>query len=67
MTFREWINQKGPHNLHVVLGHREGTIRMWATRNHVPYKVWPEVMEKMPEIGLKDLTDMRTASASVPE
>lgn len=61
-TFREWIDAKGVETLAVVLDQREGTIRMWKTRNHVPYSVWPDIMVKIPEVGLSDLNAMKSAS-----
>lgn len=61
-TFREWIDAKGVDTLAVVLDQREGTIRMWKTRNHVPFYVWPDIMTKIPETGLSDLKAMKAAS-----
>lgn len=62
MTFRDWIAQKSPKTLGVVLGQKEGTIRMWASRNVIPRDVWPDIMRRLPEIGLTDLLDMEAAS-----
>lgn len=44
MTFREWIARTTPKTLHDVCGYRDGTIRMWATRNIIPRGVWPDLM-----------------------
>lgn len=61
MTFRDWIAEKTPQTLHSVLGYRDGTIRMWATRNVIPRGVWPEIMGAG-FASLKELTDMEKAS-----
>lgn len=61
MTFRDWIAEKTPQTLHNVLGYRDGTIRMWATRNVIPRGVWPEIMAAG-FASLKELTDMEKAS-----
>lgn len=54
MTFREWISLKTPQTLHVATGYRDGTIRMWATRNIIPRGVWPELMSE----GLASLGEL---------
>jgi len=59
-TFREWINGKGVSALHDVLKQREGTIRMWQTRNLIPRAVWPDILIAYPEVGMRDLIDMET-------
>lgn len=46
MTFRDWIAAKTPQTLHDVCGYREGTIRMWASRNVIPRGVWPELVSE---------------------
>lgn len=61
MTFRDWIAEKTPQTLHAVLGYRDGTIRMWSTRNVIPRGVWPEIMGAG-FASLKELTDMEKAS-----
>jgi hypothetical protein len=62
MTFRDWINQKTPKTLALVLNQREGTIRMWSSRNVIPRDVWPDILTAIPEIGLRDLLEMERAS-----
>lgn len=54
MTFREWIALKTPQTLHVATGYRDGTIRMWASRNIIPRGVWPEIMQE----GLASLGEL---------
>lgn len=61
MTFREWIAEKTPHYLHDVCGYRDGTIRMWSTRNVIPRGVWPELMAEG-LVSLKELLAMEKAS-----
>lgn len=61
MTFREWIAEKTPHTLHNVCGYRDGTIRMWASRNVIPRGVWPDLMTAG-LASLKELMDMEQAS-----
>lgn len=62
MDFRAWIYQKTPKTLGLVLGRREATIRMWSSRNVIPRDVWPDIMRRVPEIGLTDLLSMEAAS-----
>ena len=62
MTFSDWIDLKTPQTLSVVLKKKEGTIRMWKTRNSIPRDIWPEIMERFAEIGVRDLRDMEAAS-----
>ena len=62
MTFSDWIDLKTPQTLSVVLKKKEGTIRMWKTRNSIPRDIWPEIMERFAEIGVRDLRDMESAS-----
>lgn len=54
MTFREWIALKTPQTLHVATGYRDGTIRMWSSRNIIPRGVWPEIMQE----GLASLGEL---------
>lgn len=54
MTFREWIAIKTPQTLHVATGYRDGTIRMWSSRNIIPRGVWPEIMQE----GLASLGEL---------
>lgn len=61
MTFREWISLKTPQTLHDVCGYRDGTIRMWASRNVIPRGVWPDLQETG-LASLKELMAMETAS-----
>lgn len=42
-NFRSWISDTTPAHLHTVLGYREGTIRMWASRNSIPRAYWPDI------------------------
>lgn len=65
MTFAEWIDKKTPETLHIVLGQRIGTIRMWKHRNIIPRDVWPEIMKGFAEVGLNDLLDMERAAGQV--
>jgi len=58
MDFRDWIDLKTPQTLSVVLGVEVGAIRVWRHRRIIPRNVWPEIMERFPEVGLRDLTDM---------
>jgi len=60
MTFAEWIDQKTPQTLHDVCGYRDGTIRMWKTRNVIPRGVWPDLMTA----GLASLTDLLAMEAA---
>lgn len=64
MTFRDWIDQKTPKTLGLVLGIEQGTIRVWRHRNVVPRNVWPEIIEAWRTLGtdLNDLLDMEAAS-----
>lgn len=61
MTFSDWIDEKTPQTLHNVFGYRDGTIRMWKTRNVIPRGVWPEIM-KEGFASLSDLLNMESAS-----
>lgn len=54
MTFADWIDQKTPQTLHNVFGYRDGTIRMWKTRNIIPRGVWPEIMKE----GMATLSEL---------
>ncbi len=63
MTFREWISLKTPQTLHDVCGYRDGTIRMWASRNVIPRGVWPDLMTAG-LVSLSDLIEMEKASRS---
>jgi hypothetical protein len=54
MTFRDWIAYITPQTLHRVCGYRDGTIRMWATRNVIPRGVWPDIMTA----GLASLSEL---------
>lgn len=54
MTFADWIDQKTPQTLHLVAGYREGTIRMWKSRNVIPRGVWPDLMIA----GVASLTEL---------
>ncbi len=54
MTFSEWIDKKTPKTLHDVCGYKDGTIRMWKSRNVIPRGVWPDLMVN----GLASLTDL---------
>ena len=60
MTFSEWIDLKTPQTLHDVFGYRDGTIRMWKTRNIIPRGVWPELMKE----GMASLTDLLSMEAA---
>lgn len=64
MNFRDWIDQKTPQTLHLVLGHEIGAIRVWRHRRIIPRNVWPDIMTKFPEVGLRDLMDMESASGA---
>lgn len=61
MTFREWISLKTPQTLHDVCGYRDGTIRMWASRNVIPRGVWPDLMSAG-LVSLQDLMAMEKSS-----
>lgn len=61
MTFREWIAEKGVQTLHDVFGYRDGTIRMWASRNVIPRGVWPDLMVAG-FVSLPDLLAMENKS-----
>lgn len=54
MTFSDWIDQKTPQTLHNVFGYRDGTIRMWKTRNIIPRGAWPEIMKE----GMATLSEL---------
>jgi hypothetical protein len=61
MTFADWIDEKTPKTLHDVFGYRDGTIRMWKTRNIIPRGVWPEIMSEG-MATLKELIAMEKAA-----
>lgn len=63
MTFRDWITHKTPQTLHDVLGYREGTIRMWSSRNVIPRGCWPDI-QTAGLATLADLLDMERQSKS---
>jgi len=63
MTFAEWIDRTTPSTLHNVCGYRDGTIRMWKTRNIIPRGVWPDLMTAG-LVGLTDLIEMEKVSGA---
>ncbi len=62
MQPKDWIKQKGPQTLGVVLGEKYATIRGWSSRNVIPRDKWPEILQAYPEMGLKDLLSMESAA-----
>lgn len=62
MTFADFISRKGVEKLSVVLNTPPNTIYSWTYRNCIPRKEWPSVLVAIPELGLRDLFDMETAS-----
>ncbi len=62
MQPKDWIKQKGPKALGIVLGERYATIRGWSSRNVIPRDKWPEILQAYPEMGLNDLLSMEAAA-----
>lgn len=64
MTFREWIDQKTPETLHIVLNVEIGTIRVWRHRNYIPRSVWPVIIREWRDLAtdVNDLFAMEAAS-----
>lgn len=62
MTFADFIDQKGVKKLSVVLGVSPNTIYSWKHLNRVPRRVWPDLMTRLPEVGLSDLVQMENTS-----
>lgn len=60
MTFSQWIDRITPQTLHSVCGYRDGTIRMWKTRNIIPRGVWPDLMTA----GLASLSELLAMEAA---
>ena len=62
MNFREWIDEKTPEKLHLVLDVPHGTIRTWKHRNMIPRDQWPELLTKVRGVKICDLLRMEAAS-----
>lgn len=62
MTFSDWIDQKGPETLSLVLGVRIGTIRVWRHRNIIPRNVWPDIVTRIKGMTMLQLMAMEEAS-----
>lgn len=62
MNFREWIEQKAPENLDVVLYVTPATIRTWKHRNMIPRSNWPVLLTKVRGVKICDLLRMEAAS-----
>jgi hypothetical protein len=62
VTFAEFIDQKSVEKLSLVLGAPPNTIYSWKHLNRIPRRVWPDLMLRMPEVGLNDLVAMESLS-----
>lgn len=62
MTFAEFISRKDVENLSIAINTPRNTIYSWTHNNHIPRKEWPMLVMAIPELGLRDLFDMETAS-----
>lgn len=62
MTFSDWIDQKTPETLHVVLGVKLGTIRVWKHRNVIPRNIWPSIVTRIDGVTTLQLLAMEEAS-----
>jgi len=62
MTFSDWIDQKTPETLGVVLDQKVGTIRVWKHRNVIPRNVWPDIVTRIAGVTTLQLLAMEEAS-----
>lgn len=61
--FRDFISKKTPAALKRELGVESlNTIYGWSHRNHIPRDVWPDLVEKFPELGNTDLKRMEAVA-----
>lgn len=54
---REFIKDRGgPHAMARKLGREDPRpVAMWSTRNRIPRKAWPDIIDAYPEVTLDEL------------